>query len=283
MSSKGVTSEPLRCKENRMSQPSAIRSTGSAERWGPLWGSRASDWARSEEMQAATYEEVIRRVALSRGQRVLDVGCGAGVFLELCAARGTDVHGIDASEELLELARARVPEADLRHGDMQFLPYADDQFDLVTGLTSFFFAADMVAALREAGRVAKPGAPVVIQVWANPAHNDVEAMKVIARPFIFSSDGGAAPPLWQPGVLEEMASAAGLKPREAFDVPFTYEYPDEETLGSQLLAPAGLATLVGPEREANVRDQIVAAMAPYRGPDGIYRLHNELHHLLAEA
>jgi hypothetical protein len=36
----------------------------------------------------------------------------------------------------------------------------------VTGFNSFFFANDMVAALREAGRVAKPGAPVVIQVWA---------------------------------------------------------------------------------------------------------------------
>lgn len=266
-----------------MSQPPTITSTRSAERWGPLWGSRASDWARSEEMQAPTYEAVIRRVGLSRGQRVLDVGCGAGVFLALCAARGAKPYGIDASEGLLAIARGRVPEADLRRGDMQFLPYEDDRFDLVTGLTSFFFAADMVAALREAGRVAKPGAPVVIQVWANPAHNDIEAMKVIARPFISGSGSTAPLPLWQPGLLEEMASAAGLEPRETFDVRFTYEYPDDETLGSLLLAPAGLATLVGPEREAKVRAQIVAALAPYRGPDGVYRLHNVLHHLLAEA
>jgi len=44
------------------------------------------------------------------------------------------------------------------------LLYEDDTYDLVTGFNSFFFANDMVAALREAGRVAKPGAPVVIQV-----------------------------------------------------------------------------------------------------------------------
>ena len=258
-------------------------SKGSAERWGPLWGSRAADWARSEEMQMPGYEEAVRRVGLTRGQRVLDVGCGAGVFLSLCAALGAEPHGIDASEELLALARDRVPEADLRRGDMQFLPYEDDQFDLVTGFTSFFFAADMVEALREAGRVARPGAPIVIQAWGNPEHNDLEAMKVIARPFLSGSKSTAPPPLWQPGVLEEMAVAAGLGPRETFDFSFPYEYPDDETLGSLLLAPAGLAALVGAEREDEVRVQIVEAMAPYRGPDGVYRLHNELRYLLPEA
>jgi len=48
---------------------------------------------------------------------------------------------------------------------MEDLPWEDDTFDLVTGFNSFFFATDMIAALREAGRVARPGAPVVIQVW----------------------------------------------------------------------------------------------------------------------
>ena len=137
---------------------------GSAERWGPLWGARAGDWARSEEQQVPAYEEAMRRVGLEPGQRVLDVGCGAGVFLRLAADRGAQPSGLDASEALLDLARKRVPEADLRLGDMEFLPYGDDGFDLVTGFTSFFFAANLVAALREAGRVAKPGAPVVIQV-----------------------------------------------------------------------------------------------------------------------
>jgi ubiquinone/menaquinone biosynthesis C-methylase UbiE len=45
---------------------------------------------------------------------------------------------------------------------MEALPWPDDSFELVTGLNSFFFANDMVTALREAARVAKPGAPVVI-------------------------------------------------------------------------------------------------------------------------
>ncbi|HKH17737.1 MAG TPA: hypothetical protein VKA57_09440 [Solirubrobacteraceae bacterium] len=55
-------------------------------------------------------------------------------------------------------------------------------FDVVAGFNAFFFAADMVAALREAGRVAIPGAPVVIQVWGRPEHCEMEAMKAVVRP-----------------------------------------------------------------------------------------------------
>src|SRR5438093_1408702 len=61
---------------------------GSAERWGPLWGARAADWALSEDQQTPTYEAALGRVALEPGQRVLDIGCGAGAFLRLVADRG---------------------------------------------------------------------------------------------------------------------------------------------------------------------------------------------------
>src|SRR5687767_12115659 len=124
--------------------PPPTQATGSAQHWGPLWGSRPRDWAANEEQQAPTYEEAIRRVGIGPGRRVLEVGCGSGVFLRLAADRGAEVFGLDASEALLELARARVPEADLRLGDMQFLPYEDDEFDVVCGFNSFFFAADIV-------------------------------------------------------------------------------------------------------------------------------------------
>ena len=158
--------------------------TGSAERWGALWGARPADWALSEDQQVLTYEEALRRVGLESAQLVLDIGCGVGAFLSLVAARGAHAFGLDASEALLEVARRRLPDADLRVGEMEALPYDDDTFDLVTGFNSFFFANDIVAALREAGRVAKPGARVVIQVWGSHERNDLEAMKEIVRPFM---------------------------------------------------------------------------------------------------
>ena len=166
---------------------------GSAARWGPLWGARPEDWALSEEQQIPTYEEALQRVGLEPGQLVLDVGCGVGVFLRLVAERGAKPFGLDASQALIDVARERVPDAELRVGDMESLPYEGDTFDLVTGFNSFFFANDMVAALREAGRVAKPGAPVVIQVWGPHDRNDLEAMKEIARPFLPPRPADAPP------------------------------------------------------------------------------------------
>src|SRR5215208_5441028 len=124
--------------------------TGSAERWGTLWGARPADWALSEDQQVPTYAEALRRVGLEPAQLVLDIGCGVGAFLRLVADRGARAFGLEASEALLEVARERLPEAELRVGDMEVLPYADNRFDLVTGFNSFFFANDIVVALREA-------------------------------------------------------------------------------------------------------------------------------------
>jgi SAM-dependent methyltransferase len=263
----------------------AVTPGGSAERWGPLWGARPADWALSEDQQTPTYEEALRRVGLEPGCLVLDIGCGVGAFLRLVADRGARPFGLDASEALLEIARQRLPDADLRHGDMEALPYEDDSFDLVTGFNSFFFANDIVAALREAGRVAKPGAPVVIQVWGPHERNDLEAMKEIVRPFMppRPADAPPEPDYSQSGVLEDLAGKAGLEPESAFDASWALAYPDEDTLGRALLAPAGIAVLVGSSREDEVRDALVRGLAAHRTEDGGYRLQNQYHYLIARA
>lgn len=262
-----------------------MTSTGSAERSGPLWGTRPEDWAANEEQQLPTYEAAIRRCGIGAGQRVLEVGCGSGVFLRAAADRGAQVAGLDASTALIELARARVPEAELSVGDMQFLPYDDDAFDVVAGFNAFFFAADMVAAVREAGRVARPGSAVVIQVWGRPEHCDLTAMKRALAELAPAPEPGAAaqPALWEPGVLEDVATTAGLSVSEAYDVSWAYEFPDEATLTRAMLAPAPIVELVAAVGEHAVRSAAVESLAPYRSSDGAYRLENEWHTLIARA
>jgi SAM-dependent methyltransferase len=265
--------------------PRTIQMSERATEWGRAWGARPADWAVSEEQQLPAYEEAIRRVGIAPGKRVLEVGCGTGVFLRAAADRGAEVYGLDASEALLELARTRVPEADLRLGDLESLPHDDDVFDVVAGFNSFFFALDLVGALREAGRVAKPGAPVVIQVWGRHERCDLEAMKAVVRPFMppRPADAPPEPDLAAPGVLEGLSAKAGLTPVDAFDLSLAYEFADDEELGRAMLAPAGIGDLVGPEKEDSVRSQIVEALAPYRTDGGSYRLDNEFHFLIAQA
>jgi SAM-dependent methyltransferase len=275
---------------------STTTSTTSAERNGAAWGARARDWGDTEAQQVPTYEEAIRRAGIGRGQTVLDVGCGTGVFLRAAADHGATVCGIDASEALLEIARERVPDAELALGDVQHLPYADDRFDAVCGFNSFFYADDMVAALREAGRVAKPGAPVVIQVFGRPEHFDLRLMKeVLARfapPPPERSGGEAAGrdrsqlnsfTLWEPGVLEGLAAEAGLVPERAFDLQWAYEYADEAELTRGMMSAGGFGAIVGGDRQDAARASIVDALAVCRTPDGSYRLDNEWHYLIARA
>jgi SAM-dependent methyltransferase len=259
--------------------------TGSASRWGPLWGARPSDWALSEDRQLPTYEAALDRTGLERGWRVLDIGCGAGAFLRLVSDRGATCAGLDASEALIAFARTRLPDADLRVGEMEDLPWEDDSFDLVSGFNAFFFADDMVAALREARRVARRGAPVVIQVWGAHERCDLEAMKLLARPFLppRPADAPPDPDLSRPGLLEALARSAGLTPEVEFDAAWTIEYPDAATLGRAMVAVAGLAVLAGPDGELALERAIVDGLARFRAADGSYRLSNEFHYLIARA
>jgi ubiquinone/menaquinone biosynthesis C-methylase UbiE len=251
----------------------------SARMWGALWGDRPRAWSATEAQQAPVYEAALRHAPVRTGDRVLDVGCATGVFLRMCADRGAAVSGLDASEGLLALARERVPEADLRLGDLQILPYEDATFDLVTGFTSFFFADDIVAALREAGRVARPGAPVVIQVFGQPERCDIEAMKGAVMRFRDHTEDQ----YWRPGIVEELVPQAGLTVEHAFDLVSGYRYDSDDALVEAMMAAGGAGAVAGPERQGELRAAILEALAYCRQPGGGYRLSNEWHVVVARA
>src|SRR5436309_138580 len=116
---------------------------GSADKQGPLWGAAAHDWSElAEPDQRPFYEAAFDAIGVGTGTNLLDVGCGAGLALLLAEKRGATVAGLDAAEGLLAVARERVPAGDLRHGDIEMLPFADASFDAVTAFNSVQYAAD---------------------------------------------------------------------------------------------------------------------------------------------
>ena len=124
-----------------------------------LWGTDPQAWADlAEPHNRPLFEAVLDAAQVGDGTRVLDVGCGSGLTLVLARERGAVPSGIDISPGLLGVARERLPDADLREGDMETLPFADDAFDAVLGVNAFQFAGDPERALREAARVVGPRA-----------------------------------------------------------------------------------------------------------------------------
>jgi len=104
-----------------------------------------------------------------KGQKVLEVGCGAGTDLVRFARGGAEVHGVDLAESAIALARtnfelAGLP-ADLRVANGETLPYLDDTFDLVYAHGVVQYTADDRALVSEAHRVVKPGGLVIFQVY----------------------------------------------------------------------------------------------------------------------
>lgn len=107
---------------------------------------------------------VVLRAALRAGERVLDVGTGTGIGLE--AARGDDreVVGLDASPEMLAIARRRLPEHEFVEADFSAMPFGTAAFDVVLSVHALLFADDQVAALREWRRVTRPGGRLSLSV-----------------------------------------------------------------------------------------------------------------------
>ena len=265
-------------------------SENAVKRQSDLWSERARDWADVMEGWSGwgipIYRHVLERVVVGRGTSLLDVGCGAGRFSRIAADRGAAVSGLDATASFVEIARERVPDGDFRVGDMEDLPWADDSFDVVTGFNSFFIAADMVRALREARRVARPGASVAMTVFGRPERCQSTAVFSSLRPFMPAGADGVAdagPGLHEEGTLETRATEAGLSPKEAGFLEFAEEYPNLETMLRGYLAAPPFVRAARAAGEEAVRESLTEALRQFETASGRYRLEDEVRYLVAVA
>jgi SAM-dependent methyltransferase len=99
-----------------------------------------------------------------RPGRALDAACGTGRHAAHLVALGHEVLGIDLTPEMLARATANVPDAEFREGDLQALPVAAGEFDLVVCGLALSHVVDVRAGVGELARVLRPGGRLVISV-----------------------------------------------------------------------------------------------------------------------
>lgn len=259
---------------------------GSAMRQGALWGAAAEDWAELQEPTGTPlFQETFDAIGVTGGTRLLDVGCGAGLALLLAQKRGAVVAGLDAAAGMLAVARARLPEADLRQGDLEDLPFERDAFDAVTAFNAVQYATDQVAALRAIKQVAVAGAPVAVASWGDPDRCDAREVIAALGSLLPPPPPGAGGPfaLAGPGALEALVESAGLTAERALEVDSPFEYPDLATAvrANESAGPTRAAIdHAGPDR---VREAATAALGRFVRPDGTVRLDNVYRVVVARA
>jgi ubiquinone/menaquinone biosynthesis C-methylase UbiE len=107
-------------------------------------------------------------VQAKTGDRALDLCCGHGNVSEALTARGCAVWGLDFSPSMLEMARARVPDAVFVEADAQEIPFEDEDFDVVVSNFGICHVPDQKRALTEARRVMRGGGRFAMTVWCGP-------------------------------------------------------------------------------------------------------------------
>ena len=149
----------------------ARRSAVAAD-WSELWGGFAGP----------AWHAVVTATGIGPGSRVLDVGCGSGELLDYLGRLGASPAGVDPAPGMVELARSRVPAADVRPGTFEHRPWPDGSFDVVTAFNALQFADDTLDALAECTRVARPGGHVAVANWAGGARHQLHSRQEAGEP-----------------------------------------------------------------------------------------------------
>jgi ubiquinone/menaquinone biosynthesis C-methylase UbiE len=161
--------------------------------------------------------EALKLASLPASPHILDVACGPGTLALLAAQEGATVSAIDFSPAMIANLRRRAQEAglslaDVRVGDGQDLPYADDSFDGIFSINGLVFFPDRGAGFRELHRTLRPGHRAVVTSIASIEGPFAQVLNAIHDRLPSLRYGGDQdPPL---GTREEFShemSAAGFR------------------------------------------------------------------------
>jgi len=152
-------------------------------------------------------ELILELLKPAPGERILDAGCGTGIFTTDLLARGTRVTGLDLSLPMLRRANSKgYAGLELLQGDMRRLPFPEGSFDKTVSITALEFIESGNQAIDELFRVTKKGGTIVVATlnrlssWAVQREAKGKKGHALFSKVVFRT----------PGELAALASQAGI-------------------------------------------------------------------------
>jgi ubiquinone/menaquinone biosynthesis C-methylase UbiE len=251
------------------------------------WDLAAHDYERLWQAQLGPAQaDMLARIGLRAGERVVDVACGTGlVSFAAAAAVGAAgrVIGVDISGAMVDAAQRRgdalgVGQVVFARMDAEALDLADADFDVALCGLGLMYMPDPAQAVRELRRVVRPGGRVGLAVWGERNRCRWAAVFSIVEaevasdvcPLFFGLGSGDA--------LAHLCADCGLVQVELRRIATTlvYDDSDEACDAAFVGGPVALAwSRFDAATRARVRATYAAAIAPWRQPEGGYRIPGE--------
>lgn len=198
-----------------------------------LW--EKGDFTRIAETMRESGEALVQRLGITKGMKVLDLGCGDGTTALPEAKLGADVLGVDIARNLVEAGNKRAREHGLanlgfQEGDASNLHQLPDKtFDLVVSIFGAMFAPKPFDVAKEMVRVTRPGGRVVMGNWIpNDPTLVAQILKISSAYTPPPPEGFVSPMTWgvESHVIERFVSAGISKDNVSFvrDT-FTFNFP----------------------------------------------------------
>ncbi|WP_262485867.1 class I SAM-dependent methyltransferase [Dyadobacter psychrophilus] len=198
-----------------------------------LW--EKGDFTRLAATMRESGSALVSKLGITKGLKVLDLGCGDGTTAIPAAKMGADVEGVDIARNLVEAGNARVKAEGLtnitfREGDaINLSDIPDANFDLVVSIFGAMFAPQPFDVAKEMFRVTRPGGRIVMGNWI-PGDPTLVAqiLKVSSAYTPAPPEGFVSPMLWgvESNVTDRFVAAGANKDSISFErETFTFQAP----------------------------------------------------------